>query len=463
MKGLAFVAVLALVGVLAADSPRATARPAPLPAVALPVGAADVGDAYTPGAGNGGYDVGHYALDLRYDPDRGRLDGHAVVTATATEALSRFNLDFGALTVGALTVDGRTAAWRLDGRELVVTPARGLAAGQRFTVDVRYGGVPGTGPDAAQIDTGFLRGKSGAVALDEPTGAGQWFPVNDHPRDKATYDFAVTVPAGWTAVANGSPAGHTGGTWRWRVSQPMASYLATVAIGKFRVTTSTADGRSVVSAVAESLPARVDAAVARTPEIVAFLESTFGPYPFDSVGGIVPDEQRLNYSLETQTRPTYSPKIFKDGETTIIAHELAHQWFGDSVSLHDWRDIWLNEGFATYAQWLWDEHEGRGGPQQEFDDAYRSGKPLDPPPGEPGADRMFAPSVYVRGAMTLHALRRTVGDQAFFAILRAWPAEHRYGTVTTKDFIALAERVSGRPVAPLLEEWLYKPGKPGYP
>ena len=471
--GVALIAVVTLGGVCAADA----ARPPRSPVVAPPgdsglrPGATGAGDPYLPDAGNGGYDVGHYALDLRYNPATGRLDGRAVLDATATQGLSRFNLDFEGLSVRSITVGGAPARWERDRGELTVTPKAGLPNGTRFTVDVRYDGEPGTAPDAKTVDTGFLRTKIGAVALGEPTGAAEWFPVNNHPSDKAGYEFAITVPDGWTAVANGVPQGTRGSppgwtTWRWRADEPMASYLAMMAVGRFRVTTATAGGAAIYSAVADSLPRdKIDPAIARTGEILEFLAGRFGPYPFAAAGAVVPDDPRIRYALETQTRPVYSPRFFGDTDTatTFIAHELAHQWYGDSVTPGVWRDIWLNEGFATYGQWLWDEHEGRPGPQEQFDEAYRDAGAMALPPGNPGGDNLFSPSVYVRGAMTLHALRRTVGDDAFFAILKAWAGERRHGTGTTAQFVALAGRVSGRDVAPVLDEWLYRDGKPRYP
>jgi len=436
-------------------------------------GAAGLGDPYYPDYGNGGYDVASYKLDVRYDPGPGRLDGREVITATATQALSRFNLDFGPLSLGSVTVNGAPARTdRPGGVELTVTPAQPLAAGQSFTVELSYGGAFGGGSDA---DGSFLHSGTGAVAVGEPESATSWFAVNDHPLDKATYEFAVTVPEGWTAVANGVPGGSssTAGwtTWRWSEGLPMASYLTTVAIGKYRVITGTYQGKPVYSAVASTLPVELaDRVIARTPEIVDFLASQFGPYPFDAVGGIVPDEARLRFALETQTRPVYSAGFFRQGtdddKTWVLAHELAHQWFGDSVSVHFWRDIWLNEGFATYAEWLWGEHLGRSSVQDAFERAYAEppeGRVWSPPPGDPGVRALFGASVYRRGAMTVHALRVTVGDDAFFRILRAWTSERRYGNGSTADFQALAERVSGRELDALFQDWLFERGKPPRP
>jgi aminopeptidase N len=478
------LAPLAVLAVLLAggDAPRATTATgaagnrAAEPAAGFEAGSPGLGDPYYPRYGNGGYDVESYRLDVRYDPVTGRLDGHELILVKATANLSSFNLDFGPLDIGSLRVNGEPAGHsRPGGQELAVTPSRGLPRGHRFTVELDYRGTPDGGEDG-----GFLHSATGAVAAGEPESAATWYAVNDHPLDKAAYTFAVTVPDGWTALANGAPVapGLAGApadpgwrTWRWSQPEPMASYLATVAIGKFRLITGDYHGAPVVSAVAASLPAsEADAAIARTPEIVDFLAGAFGPYPFGALGGIVPDEPRLHFALETQTRPVYAAGFFRrgsaDDKTSVIAHELAHQWFGDSVSVHYWRDIWLNEGFATYGQWMWDQHRGGARVQEQFDHAYRAAAGSEvwtPPPGDPGVSKLFGSSVYVRGAMTLHALRLTVGDAAFFDLLRTWAGQRRYGNASTDDFVALVERRTGRPMRPFFDAWLFRPGKPPVP
>lgn len=456
------------------SGPRAGGSPAASAAVdGLPIiGADGLGDPYRPRDGNGGYDVDHYGLKLRYDPASGRLDGQATIIAHASATLAAFNLDFGGMKITSVAVDGSPARWRRpsDG-ELQVTPSHPVSVTRPFTVDVRYGGVPRKGGSV-------LRTPDGIAVTGEPDSARDWFPSNDHPRDKATYEFAITAPDGLTAIANGVPAGSTPAgagwkTWRWRVNQPMATYCATMAIGKYRIVADgTVDGRPVYSAVAVSVPPDVaDKALARTPEIVSFLAKQFGPYPFDAVGGVVPDASQMRGALETQTRPMYPLIQFREpagDKTTIIAHEMSHQWFGDSVSLSTWRDIWLNEGFATYAEWLWEEHLGLSTVAQSFDSLYRQvGRPSTlkrrHPPGDPAPDDLFSFMSYYGGAMTLYALRRTVGDDTFSRILREWAASHRYGNATTADFVALAQRISGRDLKALFDAWLYGKTDPPYP
>jgi aminopeptidase N len=248
----------------------------------------------------------------------------------------------------------------------------------------------------------------------------------------------------------------------------MASYLATLMIGDYRVVTGTHDGLPMVLAVGASLPKSVDTALARTPEVLDFLVSQFGPYPFDAIGGIVHDDQDVGFALENQTRPVYAPGFFTSGREAswVVAHELAHQWYGDDVSVRSWSDIWLNEGFATYAEWLWSQHEGGPGPQQIFDEVYFGRNnhrlPTDPP-AAPTAGTVFGESSYTRGAATLQALRIAVGDDAFWRIVRGWPQERRFGNASTADFVAYADRVSGVPLDSFLQRWLYVAGTPPYP
>ncbi|MDT5042251.1 MAG: hypothetical protein QOE51_3236 [Actinoplanes sp.] len=444
-------------------------RAAPDPPVFTP-GGQGIGDNYFPTYGNGGYDVAGYDLDLKYDPAAGDLSGTATITATATQNLSRFDLDFAGMSASGVTVDQAVASSKQDANELVITPPTGIGTGKPFTVVVTYAGKPGVLDNKALGEGGWLRTKDGGFALGEPESASTWYPVNDHPADKATFKLAMTVPDGLQVISNGVPgprssaAGWT--TWTWQESAPMASYLSTVVIGHYRIATSTHAGKPMIIAIPDSLPADGPAAksLARTGEIADFLATRFGSYPFDAYGAIVLDDNRITYALETQTRPTYGNTFFRGGQnSTVIAHELAHQWYGDSVALRRWQDIWLNEGFATYAEWLWEEHEGTSTVQQNFDRVY-AGSDFSVPTGDPGADRIFGDAVYQRGAMTVQALRVAIGDPAFFALLKSWPAEHQGGNATTDDFIAAAARAAGgKDLDPLFQAWLFGTTKPPKP
>jgi hypothetical protein len=647
-------------------------------------GAAGIGDPYFPLEGNGGYDVGHYTLDLAYDPPANHIDGVATITATATEDLSSFNLDLVGLTVHAISVDGRPATWSRDAGELTVMPAKGLRSGRGFTVVIRYEGVP------ELLDTtlgagGVFPTDDGMVIVGEPDVAAVWYPVDDHPLDKASYTFRVTVPKGLEVVANGSlqrrKTSHGTTTFVWQEKDPMNSYLATATVGRFAITdyrkngihfydaidptllgpvatpvtgthqmasgaaadssykrlmhtfavpagggslsfevtrdteaswdfmfveahtvgaddwttlpdvnghtstdvgnscpleswiglhpflahyqtdngdgtckatgttgawnaatgssdgqaeawkvdlsaykgksvelsisyasdtvvqqhgvyiddvvsstgmgttsfepdADTLDGWTVPGAPAGSPGNTSDFAVgtvadepdnfgvvakrsfAREPEILSFLASQFGAYPFRDAGGIVDHLPDVGFALENQTRPIYAQEFFYDqvGGDSVVVHELTHQWFGDSVSVHYWQDIWLNEGFATYAEWLWSEHEGLGTAQEIFDGNYAN-IPADDPfwtlvIGDPGPLQLFDDPVYTRGAMALHELRLTVGDPAFFRILQKWAAMKRGGNGSIAEFIKLSERISGQDLGSLFTTWLYTPAKP---
>ncbi|MER6620032.1 M1 family metallopeptidase [Streptomyces sp. NPDC000931] len=438
-----------------------------------PAGSSGVGDPYFPKAGNGGYDVGHYDLDLAYDPRAHRLAGTATITARAAEGLSALNLDLEGLDVEEVTVDGVAARWSRAGRELTVRPRE--AVDGTFRVTVRYAGAPVTVTDPDGSEEGWLRTADGALALGEPVGSMAWFPGNHHPSDKATYDIAVTVPKELRVVSNGEPAGEerrgSRTTYRWRTGEPMASYLATLAVGRYEVRrTVTADGLPVYTAVDPGQAEASRAVLARIPEVLAWAERTFGPYPFSSAGAIVERPGDAGYALETQNRPVFpgAPDI------VLLVHEIAHQWYGDSVSPRTWRDMWLNEGFATYAQWLWEEDHGGGTAQRTFDLLYAGSYFPDagsnealwsfPPAEPPDAASVSATPVYWRGAMVLHKIRQAVGDDSFSALLRGWAREHRHGNADTGDFTAYVEKSApDEDFTGIWEDWLYGEGRPERP
>jgi aminopeptidase N len=467
-RTLAVVALTVAAG-LAVSATPAHAAPKYTP------GAPGAGDPYFPDMGNGGYDVAHYDVNLRYAPSTKGIKAITRVQAKATQNLSRFNLDLlGPLEVHSVTVNGKAAAFHRTGaQELVITPRKGLPKGKRFTVAVSYSGVPQKIEDPALGVSGWLTTDDGAVALNQPFGTATWMPVNDTPEDKASYSFALTVPKELQALSNGDFAGRktSGGltTWRWKMPQPMASELAMVAIGKYNITWGkTPGGVPSVTAIDQKLDTAPDQGKnfhKRTADITDWGSKVFGKYPFGSTGGIV-DAIGVGYALETQGRPVYD-RMGRPGvnpSAALVAHEIGHQWFGNSVTPERWRDIWLNEGFASYTEWLQSEQSGGDTAQQIFDEVYAT------PAGEelwqvkvadPGRDGIYAHAVYDRGAMTLHAVRKAVGDKRFFQLLKDWHAQNRNGTVTTAGFVAHAKKYGdAKQLDALFEKWIYTTGKP---
>ena len=474
MRSARVLFAIVLLGSSALFGPTAASAPAPREpdakcAAGPTAGALGVGDAYYPRYGNGGYDVQHYDLAIRYGPANNHLRGVATIDANSTQTLSCFSLDLVGLTVRSITVDGDLATWSRTDHELMVTPEQPVPADTGFTVVASYDGVPRTFTiPGFGASAGFMPTKDGAIVAGEPEAAAAWFPVNDHPVDRASYTFRITVPTGYRVVANGVPEGRTTtGDWTthvWQAHDPMASYLATFDVGEWDMRfRQTASGLPVIDAVDPDV-GRVNRSLRREPEIVSFLESRFGPYPFESVGAIVPDSRRLAFALETQTRPVYSRYFFPYGGDYVIVHELAHQWFGDLVAVDRWEHVWLNEGFATYAEWLWNEHEGYDTPGQIFRALWQGIGRRSPfwwvVVGDPGVRDLFDGAVYIRGAMTLQALRDEVGDDDFWTILHSWTELNAFGTGTTQEFIALSEQVSGEQLDDLFDLWLFTPSRP---
>jgi aminopeptidase N len=440
----------------------ATVLWAAAPAGAAP-GAPGAGDPYFEKLGNGGYDVESYGLDLRYARRSGEIRGSTTVMATATQELSRFNLDLRGLRVRSVVVDGADAAFSRGGYELRVKPASPVPAGASFEATIEYRGRPRTLRDPGGGIEGWIDTGDGAFVVAEPRGASTWFPCNDHPSDKALFELEISVPQGLKAVSNGALVerrdGRRRSTFHWREGDPMATYLATVAIGRFEVERSREAGIPSYVALDPREARRSRETLRTTPRILRQFGDRFGPYPFDTVGAIVEHAPFVGYALETQTRPIYDVAP----NQVLLAHELAHQWFGNAVTPALWQDIWLNEGFATWAEWVWLARVRGVSLKQRFQRIYR--EPADSalwrhPPGDPGPRHLFDIAVYFRGGLALEALRREVGPATFLGILRAWVSEHLYGNATTADFITIAERESGRQLDRFFQVWLYRDGKP---
>lgn len=435
-----------------------------------PVDGSDtMGDPYYPGLGNGGYDALHYDLKLDVAMPVGTLDATADIRLVPTEDLRSFHLDLVGLDVASVLVDSSPSSFEHEGRELEITPEKPLTAGTEVTVRVTYSGKPQVVKDPgvpfiAGVGWMNLEG-DGVYVMSECVGAASFFPVNDHPRDKATYSFDVGVAKPWVAVANGlaSDPEEVGELvrYRFRSSDPMASYLATVSIAEFDVVRSKTDaGLPLTHYFQKDVNGKTRAAFERTPQMIEFFESKFGPYPFECYGGIV-SRSRIGGALETQTIPVYSNGT---GEGTV-AHELAHQWFGNHVSPESWADLWLNEGFAVWSEWLWAEHVGdERRLQRRYAGAYRALKRREVgSPFDTGVAELFSSRTYTRGAWVLRSLRLELGDDTFFKLVRTWLERFGGGHASTADFVALASEVAERDLAAWFDEYLFSDVTPDDP
>lgn len=414
-------------------------------------------DPVLPRYGTTKIDVRHYALDLTWAPATKRLTGTAKLTIKARQALTSFPLSLHGMSVKGVTTAGQKATFTRSGDRLTIKPHQRITKGTVFTTQISYSGKPKYLFGAEGTSEGWLPTPGGAVALGEPVGSMTWFPLNNTPRDKATYLIAVTVPERLTAVSNGrlisNTTSPTGRTWRWKMNKPMAGYLATVAVGDYRRTTMTKQGIRYDSFVAKAASPNKKA-LKLLPKVIAQQQKWFGPHPFRDAGILV-DLPRVRYALETQTRSFFP--MFAD-EMTLV-HEVAHQWYGNSVTPATWRDIWLNEGFATYAEWLWTAKHGGPTPAKQLRKHYKT-VAWRPAPRGITITTLFSDPVYIRGAMTLQVIRERIGRPAFFKVLRAWAKQNQYGTVSTRDFKALVERISGKQVDDIFRDWLNTPKRP---
>lgn len=479
---LAPLLVVLLLAVASAPQTGARSLPAATPVAAsspsslhASPGAPGLGDPYFPLLGNGGYDARHYDIALDLDVAKGSIkDATTTITAVATQDLATFNLDYRGPKIEAIEVDGAPATWERDEGELTITPAIPIADGAEFQVRVRYHGTPDGGDDL--FNRGWWSTGSEIFTVGEPAGADVWYPVNGHPLDKATYTLSVTVPDPFAVASNGhlveiaqatmANADGSTATYVWENDSPTASYLVTFHAGEIRLDFSNGpDGLTMLNAFPADLPAREAEAFDETPLMVQFFSEIFGPYPWKNLGQTVLEDTSFNAALETQGMMTYDPGSVKEH---TVAHEIAHQWFGNSVSLKSWQDIWLNEGFARYAEILWAEeadgpkaanaalHRQMSGLATAARNAGAEGAMI----GDPGPDHLFSEVVYCGGALLLADLRATIGDDAFFTLLREWTSRYKLSNVDTADFIALAEEVSGQDLQSFFQEWLYTPWTP---
>lgn len=449
--------------------PRPTAElttpPNPHPG---PVG---LGDVYYAELGNGGYDVRHYHLVLDVDVLDNFIRGLAQIQLTATQRLSSLNLELYELQVDEVRVNGERAEFHRQGVEMTIFLPLPADMGDELLVEVLYQGRPGESrDDLPQYSQGWINYGHGILVAGEPTGASTWYPVNEHPSDKATYSYSVTVDARYDVAANGlltgveQSNGHS--TYHWAIADPIAPYLTTLGIAEFDLEESrSSDGLLIRNYFGSGVSREVRNDFARTAEMLDYFEGLFGPYPYEAYGVVVHD-MPLNFALETATLSVFGNSFTDE---YVVVHELAHHWFGNAVGLKQWQDIWLNEGFATYASDLWNEHtDGRPAMERNIRSIYESLAAYaaynQSFTGDPGANWLFDyASVYARGGLVLHALRLEIGDQAFFETLRTYTTRFGGGNASTADFIATTEEMAGRDLGAFFDAWLYQLELPDIP
>ncbi len=444
-------------------------------------GAVGIGDPLFPTLGNGGYDARHYSLDLRYATaaPQQTVSGTVTMYAKATQSLSRFNLDFAGDSVRSVSVNGRNARWSWAKEELSITPSKALRDHELFVAKVSYTARPFVPVD--NVPFGFFTVNGGSVTAGQPDVGHDFYPVNDHPADMASYDISFDVPEGTTAVANGdlvfrrTSHGRTHSAYFMR--EPMASELIQLTVGAFDVTTQpSVRGVRVRDVSSSTVTAAVTPALQRTPDHLRWMIDQVGRYPFNTYGVLVAD-QGFGYALETQTlslHPAFllMPQVPAAAYEPIMVHELAHQWFGDSIAPVRWQDVWLNEGHADYYQQVYADEFFGADVIAYWKDAYRRGNQLrhdfGPVAKPTGTDifTLFSDNVYSGGSLTLYALRQVVGEATFNKIERTWVDRYNGESVSTEQFITHVNQVSHRNLTSFLRAWLYNdtiPPMPGHP
>jgi aminopeptidase N len=459
-----------------ATDPTETGPPTTEPpaTTSLPEGESSdtAGDSLLPELGSADLDVQAYDVRLAYDPETRQLDGTVTISTAVARAVDELILDAGDLTVETVSLDGAAAEFEHGDGELVVDAGDGVgpaAANEPVEVAVTYRDEAGAVPSSGLSPEGWFPTDTGSYVLNEPDGAHTWMPVNDHPSDKATWRFELTVPDGTAAIANGHLVEQRDGpgqdTWVWEQREPMATYLVQLLTGDYEVL----DGGSAGDTPLVNVALRGDVEQMQpyfdlTDDQIAFFEPLFGPYPLDQYG-LAFTESFPGLAMETQGRSLFSRDDFTEAEPGLVqqlllAHELAHQWFGNAVTPADWSDLWLNESFASYAQWLWLDHIGLWDLEAQAEANLRQRQSPTEPTGEPTRGNLFGYERYDGGAVVVHALRGQLGDDAFFELLRRWVADNDGTSRTSADFIELAEEIGGQQLDTFFATWLYADALP---
>ncbi len=405
-------------------------------------------DDYLPENGNHGYRVSRYELDLDYKVESNRLTGKAKITAVTTAPVDKLTFDLGpALEATKVSVNGaRSVKFKQRAAKLEVTPSKPLASGAALVVSIQYGGSPEP-IDGFWGEVGWEELTEGSIVASQPNGAASWFPCDDHPVSKASYGITITTDSPYFAVANGTLVSKrtrsSRTTWVYEQPEPMATYLATIQIGPYDQHTTASEPVEMKAVIPKRLRQNFDHDFGRQTEMMETFTRLYGPYPFAAYTVVVTDDD-LEIPVEAQGLSIFGANHCsgqRDFER-LVAHELSHQWFGNSLTLGKWKDIWLHEGFACYSEWVWAENADNEPASDKARRVHQAQRelPRDLILGDPGPDKLFDDRVYKRGALTLHALRTTIGDDQFFGLLQEWTSKYRYATVSTADFTDLATR-----------------------
>lgn len=416
-------------------------------------------DPYIPGRGNDGYTVVRYDLDLDYGVAANRLDGVARIRIRLDDRRPTIAFDLVGLRATKVVVDGAAARHRHAGGKLHVALPEGVAPGREAVLEVRYGGNPKPARSPWGL-VGWEELTDGVLVAGQPSGAATWFPCNDVAAAKAPIGVSVTTGSAYRVVANGElrerRTGASTTRWSYEQAEPTSPYLVSVHIGRYVEHAREHTHVPVRAYVAREHTAAYQRAFRRQVEMIDTFVDLFGPYPFEAGYAIVVCPEPLDVPLEAQGQAVFGTNHLDGSHERLIAHELAHQWFGNSVTAARWSDIWLHEGFACYAEWLWSERSG--GPSAAEHARLHHQRlralPQDLLLADPGPADMFDDRVYKRGALTLHAVRCAIGDNRFFDLLPAWAQGNAHATVTAEEFERAVIDIGGRACGSIFDAWL---------